>query len=147
MNPSPEPFSLAVMFGQLKEAFVNVVLRVGFEAALHGLIAAGIVFTVAVILLAKGHRYGKPLLAVFRKVSLFCLVFGAPGAICLLSSGTLPPVNALQLSSVGLLGFWCLVILHLCMEEMNFQWFTGPDDFDEEQSPDARSAEDAVKTT
>lgn len=41
----------------------------------------------------------------------------------MVTAGKLPQVGTLQLNSIGLLGFWTLVILHLSMEEMNFEWF------------------------
>ena len=138
MEPSTQHFSLSVMFEQLQEAAICVVCRIGASAALHGLIAAGVVFALAITLLSRGHRYGRPLLSVFKKITIFCLIIGTPGAICLLSSGRLPAVNSLELNSIGLLGFWCLVILHLCMEEMNFQWFTQPQDADDEVDEPAR---------
>ncbi len=122
-----EHFSLSETMNSVWHAFVAVVCRIGFDVAMHGLIIALVVLTVGLTLSAKGHRYGRPLISVFRKLSIFCVALGLPGAICLYSSGVLPRVNSLELSSVGLLGFWSLVTLHLCMEEMNFQWFQKPE--------------------
>jgi hypothetical protein len=118
-----EHFDLAATTNAVWQAIVAVVCRIGFDAAVHGFCVAAIVLAVGLSLSAKGHRYGKPLVAVFRKIALFCSILVLPGLICLMTSGKLPPVNSLQLSSVGLIGFWALVTLHICMEEMNFQLF------------------------
>lgn len=122
MNGS-EHFNLEATVDAVWHAFVSVVCRIGFDAAVHGFCLAIIVLVIGLSLAGKKHRYGKPLIAVFRKMAIFCSALILPGLICLLSTGKLPPVNTLQLSSVGLLGFWALVTLHLCLEEMNFQLF------------------------
>ncbi|MBX9687116.1 MAG: hypothetical protein K2X27_10465 [Candidatus Obscuribacterales bacterium] len=118
-----EHFDLAAASDAVWNALVSVVCRIGFDAAVHGFCLAGIVLAVALSLSSRKHRYGKPLLAVARKIAIFCSILGLPGLISLVMSGKLPEVNSLQLSSVGLIGFWSLVTLHLCMEEMNFQLF------------------------
>lgn len=118
-----EHFSLAATMDALGQATVAIICRIGFDAAVHGLIVAFIIAVIGLVLASRQHRYGKPLLSVFKKMAIFCSALAVPGVICLISSGKLPPVNSLQLSSVGLIGFWSLVVLHLCMEEMNFQWF------------------------
>ncbi|MBX9573350.1 MAG: hypothetical protein K2X77_30905 [Candidatus Obscuribacterales bacterium] len=118
-----EHFDLAATVDAIWGAVVALVCRVGFDAAVHGLVIGLIIAGIGVFLLNRKHRYGKPLMAVSRKIAIFCCVLGLPGLIALVSSGKLPPVNNLVLSSVGLLGFWALVTLHLCMEEMNFQYF------------------------
>ena len=118
-----EHFDLASTVDAVTSGVVALVCRVGFDAAVHGLIVAFIIAAIGVVLANRKHRYGKPLLAVFKKIVIFCMILGLPGVIALVSSGKLPPVNNLVLSSVGLIGFWALVTLHLCMEEMNFQYF------------------------
>ena len=118
-----EHFSLAATMTALQQGLVTIVCRIGFDAAVHGFIVGLIIACVGLFLASKKQRYGKPLLSVARKIAIFCAVMAMPGAICLVTSGSLPPVNSLQLSSVGLIGFWSLVTLHLIMEEMNFQWF------------------------
>lgn len=123
MPDGTQHFSVAATLTDAGHAFVAVICRIGFEAAMHGLAVAGLVLTVALVQLARKQKYGKPLVVVFRKLATFCGVLAIPGTISLLTNGTLPQVNTLQLNSVGLLGFWSLVTLHLCMEEMNFQWF------------------------
>lgn len=118
-----EHFDLAATVDAISAAVVAIVCRVGFDAAVHGMIVGLIIAAVGLVLMNRQHRYGKPLLAVFKKIAIFCAILGLPGAIALVSTGKLPPVNNLVLSSVGLIGFWALVTLHLCMEEMNFQYF------------------------
>lgn len=122
----PEPtghFSLSATMGAVWQAFEAVVCRIGFDVAIHGLIVALVVFVIGLVLSSRKHKAGKPLVSVFRKLAVFCSILALPGIICLFSKGSLPKVNSLELSSIGLIGFWCLVTLHLCMEEMNFQWF------------------------
>ncbi|MBY0357064.1 MAG: hypothetical protein K2W82_03610 [Candidatus Obscuribacterales bacterium] len=121
--PEGEHFNLSQTVNAVWHALSAVVCRIGFDVAVHGLILALIVAAVGFILSTRKHKAGKPLLSVFRKLAIFCSILAVPGLVCLFTQGSLPPVNTLQLSSVGLLGFWCLVTLHLCMEEMNFQWF------------------------
>jgi len=118
-----EHFDLAAATSAVWNAISSVVCRVGFEAAVHGFCVASIVLLFGIYFSTRHHRYGKPLVAVFRKMAIFCTILVIPGLISLLSAGKLPAVNSLQLSSIGLLGFWTLVTLHLCMEEMNFQLF------------------------
>jgi hypothetical protein len=118
-----EHFDLAATIDAVTGAVVSIVCRVGFDAAVHGIIVGLIIAAIGIVLMNRKHRYGKPLLAVFKKILIFCSILGLPGVIALVSTGKLPPVNNLVLSSVGLIGFWALVTLHLCMEEMNFQYF------------------------
>jgi hypothetical protein len=118
-----EHFDLAATTNAIGNAIVSIVCRIGFDAAIHGFCVAAIVLAVGLSLKGKGHRYGKPLIAVFRKIAIFCAILMVPGTISLVTTGKLPPVNTLQLNSVGLVVFWALVTLHLCMEEMNFQLF------------------------
>lgn len=118
-----EHFDLAATVNAVWNAISSVVCRIGFDAAIHGICVATIVLVFGLYFSSRQHRYGKPLIAVFRKMAIFCSILVVPGLISLLSCGKLPPVNSLQLSSIGLIGFWTLVTLHLCMEEMNFQLF------------------------
>ena len=123
MPEGSEHFSLAATLTAAGHAFVDVICRIGFEAAMHGLAVAALVLSVGLVQTARKQKYGRPLLSVFCIIALFCAVLAITGTISLLLTGRLPQVDALQLNSVGLLGFWALVTLHLCMEEMNFQWF------------------------
>ena len=116
-----EHFDLNATMDAISNAFTSLVCRIGFDAAVHGFCLAAVVLLVGLACLSRKHRYGKPLLSVSKKIAIFCAVLVVPGLICLLTTGKLPLVDRLQLSSFGLLGFWSLVTLHLCMEEMNFQ--------------------------
>ena len=120
---SGEHFNLSATIDAVWQALVAIVCRIGFYAALHGFCLSIIVLIVALALLSRKHRYGKPLLAVFGKIVIVCAILSLPGLACLVTCGALPAVNSLQLSSVGLIGIWSLVTLHLVMEEMNFQLF------------------------
>lgn len=121
--PTPEPVDLNAVFSAVSNAFVSVICNIGFQVAIHGLMVALVICLLALISMKRGTKTGPPLMAVFRKLSLFCLALALPGALCLVTSGKLPAVNSLQLNSFGLIGFWSLVVAHLCMEEMNYQWF------------------------
>ncbi len=118
-----EHFDLAATTDAIWQAVVAIVCRIGFDAAVHGFCVSALVLAVGLSLSGKKHRYGKPLIMVFRKMAIFCSILILPGLVCLISSGKLPPVNSLQLNSVGLIVFWALVTLHLIMVEINFQLF------------------------
>ncbi len=116
-----EHFDLAATMDAITQGIVSIVCRIGFEAAVHGLVLAGVVLAASLFYATRKHRFAKPLVTVAKKLSIFCAIIAIPGVISLVSTGKLPPINSLQLSSVGLIGFWTLVTLHLCMEEINFQ--------------------------
>jgi hypothetical protein len=122
MSPT-EPFDLQATVKLVADAFTAVLCTIGFQAAVHGLIVAAVICAVAMFCMQRRNRMGTPLLAVVRKISIFCVVLAIPGAISLVTTGKLPQVNQLELNSFGLIGFWALVTAHLCMEEMNFQFF------------------------
>ncbi len=121
--PPVERFDLEATIALILNALSAVVCTVGFQAAVHGLIVALIICLVALIAMKRQSKTAQPLLVVFRKISIFCVVLSVPGVICLVTSGKLPQVNQLELNSFGLIGLWALVTAHLCMEEMNHQWF------------------------
>lgn len=104
-------------------AFRIIACSVFFQAAVHGLILALAIGVVGVIFVRQNRPTGKPLIAVFKKLALFCGVLAIPGLISLITSGGLPVPGEMQINSFGLFVFWSLVIAHLCMEEMNFEWF------------------------
>jgi len=123
MPPGVEPFNLdqtLISFGQALRA---VVCHVWFDAALHGLLMALLLGLAGFVLYKRRTRFGKPLMAVCRRLSLFCLVLMLPGGLALATSGQLPPTGVFHISSLGFLAFWSLICLHLSAEEMNFQWF------------------------
>jgi hypothetical protein len=118
-----EHFNLSATLDAVWQALAAVACRIGFSAALHGICLAALLLAVGLLLSGRKHRYGKPLVCVAGKIALSCLILGLPGLACLLTDGSLPAVNSLELSSVGLIGFWSLVGLYLCLEELNFQFF------------------------
>lgn len=120
---SESSFDLQATLNAVGEAFKTVVCTIGFEAGAHGLFAASVVGMIGFYLWRKRHRAGRPLLMVCKKLVVICGVMCVPGLIAMVTAGKLPVVGTLQLNSIGLLGFWTLVILHLSMEEMNYEWF------------------------
>jgi hypothetical protein len=122
MSPT-ETFDLGATVMTVLNALRAVVCTIGFQAAVHGLCVALVICASAMISMQRGGKWARPLFAVFRKMTIFCIVLGLPGAISLMTTGALPQVNSLELNSFGLIGFWALVTAHLCMEEMNFQFF------------------------
>ena len=123
MPTSTETFDLGATVNMVLQALFAVISNIGFQAATAGLVVACIIGGIGYVGLLRGQRHGKPLLKVFRKVTIFCCAMAVPGAACLLAGGHLPPVNQLRLHPVGLIGFWALLIAHFCMEEFNFNWF------------------------
>jgi hypothetical protein len=116
-------FDLQATINAVLQALSAVVCNIGFQVATVGLIVALIIGSAGVISLTRGKRTGKPLLAVSRKMAIFCVCLSLPGVASLVTQGRLPAVNQLVLHPFGLFGFWGLVTAHLCMEEMNYQWF------------------------
>lgn len=121
--PGSEPFDLQATFALVWNALVSVVCTIGFQLAVHGLIVAAVICLIALICMQRRSKAAAPLFVVVKKIAISCAVLAVPGAISLVTSGHLPPVNRLELNSFGLLGFWALVTAHFCMEEMNHQWF------------------------
>lgn len=108
------------MAGQAATAlFCNIVLA----AAGHGLVLAILVGLIGWVLLARQKRWGRPLLVVAGKIAVVCAVMAVPGTIFWLSTHKLPGTGTFQVSSLGFLVFWSWISLHLCAEEMNFEWF------------------------
>ncbi|HEY9793342.1 MAG TPA: hypothetical protein V6D22_23275 [Candidatus Obscuribacterales bacterium] len=123
MPTSTETFDLQATVNMVGHAFVAVICNIGFQVATAGLSVAIVLALSGFICLSRGRRPGKPLLAVSRKIAIVCAGIGLPGLITLLTRGALPAVNQLVLNPFGLIGFWGLVAAHMCMEEMNFQWY------------------------
>jgi hypothetical protein len=123
MPPGTETFDLQATVTMVGQALIAVICNVGFQAATAGLAVACVIAIIGLIAYKQGRRTGKPLLLVARKIAIFCGFLAIPGLLALLLKGQLPPVNQLVLNPLGLIGFWGLVTAHLCMEEMNFQWY------------------------
>lgn len=119
----PAPIDLAPIYAAVGHAFNVVVCTIGVQVALHGAILALIIGIVGLICVKQRRPSGKPLLVVCRKLTIFCAIIAIPGVLTLAATGELPPVGHLRLNSFGLFGFWSLIIAHLSMEEMNYQWY------------------------
>jgi len=118
-----DKFDLQATINGTGQALGAIVCHIGFEAALHGLAFALVLGLAGLILAGRGQKFGRPLMAVCAKLSLFCLVLMSPGVIALLVSGGLPSTGTFEITSLGFIVFWSLISLHLSAEEMNFQWF------------------------
>ncbi len=124
MPPTTEaPFDLGATASMVMQALVAVLSNIGFQAAASGFVVAAVIGLLGYAAFLRGQRQAKPLLRVFRKVAIFCAILSIPGVICFVTIGHLPEVNQLRLHPIGLIGFWSLVIAHICMEEFNFQFF------------------------
>ena len=126
MPTGQERFDLDACLNSLREGLSAVVCHVAFDAAVHGLMFAAMLGLIGLVLSRQGHRFGRPLIAVCRKLSVVCVVLALPGGIAYAVSGHLPSTGSFQISSLGLIVFWTLISLHMSAEEMNFQWFSGP---------------------
>lgn len=133
-------FSLVGTIQDAAHALVAVVCRIGYEMAVHGLAVSAVILAIALVQYACHVKYAHPLYVVSRKLAIFCLILAIPGGLSLLIDGYLPAVNSLQLNSVGILCFWGLVVSHLCMEEMNFQWFNEEEPVNEPSPEEPDSA-------
>lgn len=122
-----EPVDLQATTSAVLNALGAVLCTIGFQAAVHGLFVACVILVFAFVALRRQSKTARPLFVVAKKISIFCVLLGLPGSISLVTAGHLPQVNQLELNSFGLIGFWALVTAHLCMEEMNFEWFETKD--------------------
>lgn len=118
-----EHFDLQATVDAVYQAIIGLICHIGFDAGVHGLILALIIGLTGLILTQKKTRFGKPLIAVFRKLALFCAIMMLPGIVALAVEHQLPSTGVLHVSSLGFIAFWSLITLHLSAEEMNYQWF------------------------
>lgn len=118
-----ENFDLNAFMASINQAIIGLVCHIFFSAGLHGLAFAFCIFMLGLLLSQRQVKAARPLKAVAKKLTLFCLVICIPGAIALLAQGSLPQAGNLEVSSLGFIAFWSLISLHLSAEEMNFQWF------------------------
>lgn len=124
MPVGADKFNLDATLSAIAQACTALFCHALFDAAWHGFAVALLVGLAGFLLHKRKQRFGKPLIAVCRKLSAFCLVLTIPGIISLVTSGRLPPVGVFQFSSLGFLVFWSFVSLHLSAEEMNFEWYS-----------------------
>lgn len=116
-------FDLNATMASVEQAFTALICHIGFDAALHGLFMAVIIGIIGLWMFASKKKFGKPLLWVCAKLTIFCGVLMVPGLISLAMSGKLPTTGNLSVTSLGFIVFWSLICLHLSAEEMNFEWF------------------------
>jgi len=115
-----DSFNLHQTIIAVQQAIFAVICHMLFDAALHGLVMALTLGLIGFILNKRQNRFGKPLMNVCRRLSLFCLLLAAPGALTLLLQGHLPPAGLYNVNSIGFVIFWSLICLHLSAEEMNY---------------------------
>jgi hypothetical protein len=124
MPVGADRFDLDATLAAISQACTALFCHALFLAALHGLAVAAVVGISGYFIATRGVRFGKPLVAVSRKLFIFCGVLTVPGLGALLFSGHLPPVGVFHFSSLGFIVFWSVISLHLSAEEMNFQWYS-----------------------
>lgn len=128
MEKAFDNFSFAETVHNVQEAAVNIFCRIIFDWAAHGLAVALVLAISGLILLQRKHRLAKPFLAVSRKLGVFCAIVAVPGAITLVTTGTLPPVGVYNGGSLAFLALWSLICAHMLGEETNYQWTVKKED-------------------
>jgi hypothetical protein len=124
MEFASENFNLHATLAAVGQAALAVVCHMLFMWALHGLALAALVGLIGLILFKKGHRFGVPLMHVARRTAIFCLVVCLPGLAWLAAYSKLPDAGVFNFNSLGLIGFWSLIYLHLSAEEINHRQFS-----------------------
>lgn len=122
---SSDKFNFQEAVHTVTDALGGVVCNIFFEAALHGLGVAAVVFLLGLSL--KNTRralLAKPMMLAASKLAIACLVLSIPGIICLVLTGGLPSTGFFETNSLGYIGFWSLVSVWLCGESINYQWFS-----------------------
>jgi|AGTN01.1.fsa_nt_gi hypothetical protein len=123
----PTDFNFRETVSAVWQAASAVTCHILFDAAVHGLFVSAVILTVSLVLRTRKHRFARPLAFVARNIAILCVVFTIPGFVSLAFTGKFPYTGVYNINSLGFLGFWGMVTVHLCFEEMNFQWFTkGP---------------------
>ncbi len=118
-----ETFNLHRTVVAVQQALFAVVCHMVFDAAMHGLVMALALGIIGFGLNIRKNRFGKPLMDVCRRLSLFCLLLASPGAVTWTLQGHLPPTGVYNVNSIGFVIFWSLICLHLSAEEMNYCFF------------------------
>jgi len=117
-------FNLHATLNAIGQAIVAVVCHILFTWALHGLALAVVILVAGYVLVRKQHKFGVPLLQVARRMGIFCSVVCLPGCFWLVAFGKLPDAGVFNFNSVGLIGLWSLIYLHLSAEEINHRQFS-----------------------
>ncbi len=112
-------FNLHETIALIKKALEAVVCHMLFDFAIHGMIMAAILALISVYLSSKEHSYSQSVQRVAKRIVIFCLLFAIPGTISLVVNHRLPNAGVFSFNSIGLLGFWSLISVHLVFEEIN----------------------------
>jgi hypothetical protein len=118
-----DSFNLHQTIVAIQQAMLGVICHMVFDFAVHGLAMALTVGAIGFVLNARKNRFGKPLINVCRKLSIFTLLLASPGAIAFFILGHLPATGVYNVNSIGFIIFWSLLCLHLSAEEMNYCFF------------------------
>jgi hypothetical protein len=119
MESTNENFNLHATLASVANAMVAVVCHMLFMWALHGLALSVLVALIGFILYKREHRFGIAMLTVAKRTAIFCACVCLPGALYLAMHGRLPDAGVFNFNSFGFIGFWSLIYLHLCAEEIN----------------------------
>lgn len=128
MNSSTGDFNMQETVQAVLNALGGVFCHVCFDAALHGLFVAAMVALLGLLVKTRKQHLSKPMLLAAAKLAIACAIFAIPGTVCLLATGGLPSTGYFSVNSLGLVGFWSLVSVWLCGEQINHQWFSGSGD-------------------
>jgi DMSO/TMAO reductase YedYZ heme-binding membrane subunit len=123
MEGQAEKFDFHQTVDMVWQAATGVIGHCLFDAAVHGFVLAAILALVALILSRSKHRFTKPLFAVSRRLSIVCAIVAVPGVLYLIFTRSLPYSGNYNVTSLGYIVWWSMVSVHMCAEEMNFQWF------------------------
>lgn len=123
MEGQAEKFDFQQTVSEVWQAASAVIGHCLFDAAVNGFVLAFIIACVALYLSRSQHRFTKPLFSVARRLSLVCAVVAVPGVLNLIFTGKLPASGNYNVTSLGYIVWWSMVSVHMCAEEMNFQWF------------------------
>jgi hypothetical protein len=119
METSTDSFDLHKTLETIWQAMKSVFSHMLFDFALHGFILAFVLALVGALLIKRKHVYGWPVVNVAKRITMFCLVFSAPGSLYLIVHHHLPDAGVFSFNSIGLLCFWGLICTHLVAEEIN----------------------------
>lgn len=117
-----QTFNLHATVVAIQQALFAVICHMLFDFAMHGFVLAISLGLLGFFMNLRGNRYGKPLMNVCRRLSIFCLALSSPGWITLLVQHHLPPTGVYNVNSIGFIIFWSMVCVHGVAEEMNY-WF------------------------
>lgn len=135
-----QTFNLHATVVAVQQALFAVTCHMLFDFAMHGLVLALALGVTGFFLNMKGNRYGKPLMNVCRRLSIFCAVLSSPGWLTLAIQHHLPPTGVYNVNSIGFIIFWSMVCVHGVAEEMNYWFWVKKDPVDNSQQYASTSA-------